>query len=99
MSNECLMYHCITISFCEDKEAMVYIEDAGADNDGQIGAGIDVMVPTNGPILSLGKTVLTWDLLTPRLAKNTVGFLMFFGYEIRNPFFVLGSNMVLKSRR
>ena len=69
MSNECLMYHCITISFCEDKEAMVYIEDAGADNDGQIGAGIDVMVPTNGPILSLGKTVLTWDLLTPRLAN------------------------------
>lgn len=36
-------------------EAMVYIEDAGADNDGQIGAGIDVMVPTNGLILSWGK--------------------------------------------
>lgn len=34
---------------------MVYIEDAGADNDGQIGAGIDVMVPTNGLILSWGK--------------------------------------------
>ena len=27
---------------------MVYIEDTGADNDGQIGPGIDVMVPTNG---------------------------------------------------
>lgn len=34
---------------------MVYIEDAGADNDGQIGAGIDVMVPTNGLILSWGR--------------------------------------------
>ncbi|CAL1153338.1 unnamed protein product [Cladocopium goreaui] len=29
-------------------KAMVYIEDTGADNDGQIGTGIDVMVPTNG---------------------------------------------------
>ena len=33
----------------------MYIEDAGADNDGQIGAGIDVMVPTNGLILSWGR--------------------------------------------
>ena len=30
-------------------QALVYIEDTGADNDGQIGTGIDVMVPTNGP--------------------------------------------------
>jgi len=29
-------------------KAMVYIEDGGADNDGRIGPGIDVMVPTNG---------------------------------------------------
>lgn len=30
-------------------QALVYIEDTAADNDGSIGQGIDVMVPTNGP--------------------------------------------------
>jgi len=35
--------------FPKNGQAMVYIEDTGADNDGQIGTGIDVMVPTNGP--------------------------------------------------
>lgn len=41
------------VPFCELHvfcacQAVVYIEDGAADNDGAIGPGIDVMVPANG---------------------------------------------------
>lgn len=45
--------------FPKNGQAMVYIEDTGADNDGQIGTGIDVMVPTNGQDSQIGTGIWT----------------------------------------